>query len=176
MSNKSQHEVVKRFIVELKTKYSEINIEYCYSEEDDIFDIWHDSKELQFEDKDFMKCVGVLLKDFLYSKGVYNISFGYDYARATLGTKNYTVQKGLLIDTCPIIKVSSDAELKGFLYSTSNIIKKESFFELGNNTRVFYYKEDISKYDRNYSPIEKYVDESKSYFENLNTWEEELVA
>ena len=87
MNNIVKVKAIKKFILEIKKNHT-LNIGYVYLKEDDLFDIWHDSKELQFHDKEFLKFVGLQLQNLLYSKGIYNISFGYDYVKAKILTKN----------------------------------------------------------------------------------------
>lgn len=59
--------LIKKVISEIKQEYNYIVIDYDYNEEYDEYEVWHNSKKLQFEDK-----------DFLYKNDLFNISFGYD--------------------------------------------------------------------------------------------------
>lgn len=177
MNNSFQKECIEKFIRELKNKYYDIGIGYVYNEDEDLFDIWHNNKELQFSNKGFLKFVGKLLKEIIYSQGIYNISFGYDYTKTTSDESSYVAQSKVILGSDPIITMSLNNDLKGFLSNNSDIIiRKESFFDIGNNTKVYHSKEDISKYNDVFAYLDK---DKKSTIINtnlINTWEEELVA
>lgn len=177
MNNSFQKECIEKFIRELKSKYYDISIGYIYNEDEDLFDIWHNNKDLQFSNNDFLKVVGNLLKEIIYSQGIYNVSFGYDYMKTTSDENSYVAQKKAILETDPIITMSLNNDLKGFLSNDSTIvIRKESFFDIGNNTKVYYSKEDVSKYNDGFAYFNK---DKKSTVINtnlINTWEEELVA
>ncbi|MDF2880170.1 MAG: hypothetical protein K0R54_727 [Clostridiaceae bacterium] len=76
-----QQEYIEIFISKLKNKYQEVNFGYVYNEESNIYDIWHDNYTLQFENLNFLKNVGLLIKDILYNNEIFNISFGYDFTK-----------------------------------------------------------------------------------------------
>lgn len=178
MNNSFQKECIEKFIKELKSKYYDISIGYIYNENEDLFDIWHNNKDLQFSNKDFLKFVGKLLKEVIYSQGIYNVSFGYDYTKTTNDEISYVVQSKVILETNPIIKISLNNDLKGFLSNDStSIIRKESFFDIGDNTKVYYSKEDVSKYNYGSNCFDKDKKSTVVINTNLiNTWEEELVA
>ena len=177
MNNSFQKECIEKFIMELKSKYYDINIGYIYNEDEDLFDIWHNNKELQFSNKDFLKFVGELLKEIVYSQGIYNVSFGYDYTKTTSDENSYVAQGKVVLGTNPIITRSLNNDLKGFLSNDSTIsIRKESFFDIGNNTRVYYSKEDVSKYNDGFDYFNKDKKSAAINTNLINTWEEELVA
>lgn len=177
MNNSFQKECIEKFIMELKSKYYDINIGYIYNEDEDLFDIWHNNKELQFSNKDFLKFVGELLKEIVYSQGIYNVSFGYDYTKTTSDENSYVAQGKVVLGTNPIITMSLNNDLKGFLSNDSTIsIRKESFFDIGNNTRVYYSKEDVSKYNDGFDYFNKDKKSAAINTNLINTWEEELVA
>jgi hypothetical protein len=59
-------------------------IDYSYDDDNDLFDIWHDDRALQFENNDFLRKIGTLLKEILYANDVFNVSFGYDVLKRML--------------------------------------------------------------------------------------------
>lgn len=72
--NKRIH--IENFIEKLSSYYEDIVLNYSYNEKEDFFDIWHDNLEYQFNNKEFLICVGKLLKEILYDNDIYNVSFG----------------------------------------------------------------------------------------------------
>lgn len=72
---------INDFIKELTSHYSNLKLYVDYNKEEDMYDIWHTNKELQFTDKIFISFVGKLLGQIFFDSGIYNISFGYDYKK-----------------------------------------------------------------------------------------------
>jgi len=74
--------LIEKFILKVKERYPHLNIGYDYCSETDEYDIWHIDPQLQFEDKDFIKFVGRLMKEILFDNNVFDFSFGYDHLKA----------------------------------------------------------------------------------------------
>ncbi len=79
--NKKAIEYIEQFIAEFKKEYPLVTIDYFYDDDNDMFDIWHDDRTLQFENKDFLKRIGTFIKDIFYANDIFNVSFGYDYEK-----------------------------------------------------------------------------------------------
>jgi tetratricopeptide (TPR) repeat protein len=75
-------EQIIQFKKEIQEKYSFINIGYEYNKDDDIYDIWHDNDELEFNDSEFQCFSGDLISKLFYDKNITNVFFAYDYDRA----------------------------------------------------------------------------------------------
>ena len=73
---------IEEFISSIKKKYDKLVIGYDYDEEEDVYDIWHNSENLQYNDTDFLYFVGSLIKEKLYKNDIFNFSFGYDYYKS----------------------------------------------------------------------------------------------
>jgi|GEM_PF-5886742 len=70
---------IQKFIVLLRKEYPTILINYSYDKEEDFYSIQHNSKELQFNNEEFLNKVGQLINEVLYENDIYNFSFGYDF-------------------------------------------------------------------------------------------------
>jgi len=68
---------INYFIYSIKDKYPDINIEYNYDTDDDMYWINHDKQPLD-NDHNFNSLVGNLIKE-LYKKGFTNFCFCYSY-------------------------------------------------------------------------------------------------
>ncbi|HHV46116.1 MAG TPA: hypothetical protein GXX53_04355 [Tissierellia bacterium] len=75
-------QLIEEFVLRIQKKYPFIHIGYEYDDEIDEYDIYHDDWELEFNNKEFMEYVGQQADELLFSNGIYNFSFGYDYNRA----------------------------------------------------------------------------------------------
>lgn len=73
---------IEEFICSIKKKYDKLVIGYDYDKEEEVYDIWHNSENLQYNDTDFLCFVGSLIKEKLYKNDIFNFSFGYDYYKA----------------------------------------------------------------------------------------------
>jgi len=67
------------FIDKIKAKYPSLKIGYTFDADENYYYIWHTDAHLQFEDDTFPVFIGGLLKEYFYSKDIFNFSFGYDY-------------------------------------------------------------------------------------------------
>jgi len=74
-------EYIQRFISEVKEKYPSLHIDYEYNTETNEYNIWHDDKELESNDDDFLKFAGEKAEKLLFSNDIYNFYFGYDYCK-----------------------------------------------------------------------------------------------
>lgn len=81
MEIEKEQELIRKFISSIEGQYGGIEIEYSYNEELNLHDIYHNNKNFQFENREFLNFVGLKLKELLYDKGLHNVSFGYDYDR-----------------------------------------------------------------------------------------------
>jgi len=73
---------IREFITKLKELYPALSVDFEYDQENDQYSIWHLDPDLQFNNTQFLKDVGRLIKEELYSKDIFNFSFGYDYFKA----------------------------------------------------------------------------------------------
>lgn len=138
MRERSQNESISQFISEVKSKYPDLVIGYEYNDEDETFDIWHNSKTLQFENKEFLKTVGVLIKDILFNNGIFNISFGYDYAKENIKEKSYTIQENMLIDVLPKIVLSCSQLVNNYSVNTNIAFDTNLFSNVIDSTKIGY--------------------------------------
>lgn len=115
MTIKTQvEEYIRKFISEIKKQYPDIIINYSYDDETKLFDIWHNNRVLQFENKDFLIYVGTLIKKILYANNIYNFSFGYGYIKTKAIEPNYVMQKDVLVSIQPIAIFSNIMRLFHF--------------------------------------------------------------
>jgi len=75
----STEERVMQLISQLKTQWDDLVVEYEYDAQDDVWDIWHFNYELQYNDMNFQKLVGKLIRALFFDQGTFNISFGYKH-------------------------------------------------------------------------------------------------
>jgi hypothetical protein len=75
---------VNNFIHTIRTsKWGELlYISYDYDEYTDEFEIWHNNSNLEFDNEDFGDFVGGLIVDMFFEKGIFNLSWGYDYDKS----------------------------------------------------------------------------------------------
>jgi hypothetical protein len=171
---------VDKFIYEFNKTYPSVKIDYSYDAECEIFDIWHDSSSLQFENKDFLKQVGMLIKNILYDNEVFNISFGYDYSKTTKNiVKNYVFQYNTFSAIVPTtITLERSNTLKDFSYNTELKMDKNFLSDVFSKTTVQYIQQDIiSRF--NYKNIEgntKISENQWLFVEENNRPEERLAA
>lgn len=178
MREKSQNEFISKFISEVKSKYPDLVIGYDYNEEDEIFDIWHNSKTLQFEDKEFLKTVGVLIKDILYNNGIFNISFSYDYSKENIKEKSYVIQENMLIDALPKIVLSCSQAVNNYSVNTNTVFNTNLFSNIIASTKIEYIPQG-KNYVFDNKIVEKkelLVNEQWSLFEQLEVVGEGLAA
>lgn len=81
---KDNEKYIKEFVDKIQEKYPDLTIKYEYDSEDNTYDVWHNSEEMQFRNSEFLVFVGQLIKEILDKNGVYNFSFGYDYKKTKL--------------------------------------------------------------------------------------------
>jgi|GEM_PF-4160518 len=136
---------IDRFIYEFNKVYPMVKVDYSYDSESEIFDIWHDNSNMQFENKDFLKQVGTLIKGILYDNGVFNISFGYDYSKTTLNvTKNYVFQYNAFSAIVPTaINFECSNSNKNFFSSSDLKLDKNFLSDVISKTTVQYIQQDI---------------------------------
>jgi hypothetical protein len=72
-------ERVKQFISQLKKEWDNLAIEYAYDAQENTWNIWHFNYRLQYNDMDFQKSVGKLIRTLFFDQGIFNISFGYKH-------------------------------------------------------------------------------------------------
>lgn len=84
---------INDFKEKIKVKYPELYIGYSYNADEDYYHIWHTNSHLQFEDDDFLKLIGGLIRECFYSKDIYNFSFGYDYLEDEKSKLIYEVKR-----------------------------------------------------------------------------------
>lgn len=70
-------ENIKTILTYLKEKYNEVYFSYEYHEDIDMYEIWHNKKELRF-DFNFREFYGRLLFENLFSKGFSNVFIDYN--------------------------------------------------------------------------------------------------
>lgn len=108
---------VEQFIYEFKKMYPSVKIDYIYDEELDFFDICHNDKTLQFENEEFLKNIGILIKEKLYANEIFNVSFNYDNTK----------------DTEFITKDNLNDLISSITTKYSNSVKCYSFISKANN-------------------------------------------
>jgi hypothetical protein len=79
MTNQITEDIVKQFITQLKTQWDNLVVEYRYDADEDVWDIWHFNYGLQYNDMNFQKAVGKLIRTLFFDQGIFNISFGYKH-------------------------------------------------------------------------------------------------
>lgn len=154
MTIKTQvEEYIRKFISEIKKQYPDIIINYSYDDETKLFDIWHNNRVLQFENKDFLIYVGTLIKKILYANNIYNFSFGYDYIKTKAIEPNYVMQKDVLVSIQPIAIFSNIDASVSFSFNTGIIQKKLP--NLADNILINCERqENASKFNNDYYGIE----------------------
>lgn len=75
---------IEQFIGIIKGKYNDLYVDYDYNSELDLFEIWHNDYELQFNNHEFLVFAGEMIKDILCKNNIYNFYFGYDYYKSTM--------------------------------------------------------------------------------------------
>ena len=79
MTSRDTEYIIKQFISQLKTQWDNLVVEYSYDALEDMWDIWHFNHGLQYNDMNFQKSVGKLIRTLFFDQGIFNISFGYKY-------------------------------------------------------------------------------------------------
>ena len=76
--NMCTDERVKLFLDELEDNFPQLegNLVYEYIEEDELWDMSYNVKEL-IDDLTFLKKTGELLRKYFYNDKIFNVSFGY---------------------------------------------------------------------------------------------------
>ncbi|MDD2433486.1 MAG: hypothetical protein PHX01_07365 [Clostridia bacterium] len=64
--------LIEKFISGVKERYPRLIIGYDYCSETEEYNIWHIDSKLQFEDEDFIKFVGRLMKEILLDNNVFD--------------------------------------------------------------------------------------------------------
>jgi hypothetical protein len=80
MTIQAVEERVKRLISQLKIEWDNLAIEYAYDAQN-TWDIWHFNYRLQYNNMNFQKSVGKLIRTLFFDQGIFNISFGYKHNR-----------------------------------------------------------------------------------------------
>lgn len=117
-----ENKLIKRFISRIKERYPHLIIDYDHYPESDEYDIWHVDYKLQFEDIEFLKYVGELMKEILFDNEVFNYSFGYDYLKAKALFNDNSYANNVDVFTSFI---SNSNERINFYYSNIEPIKLE---------------------------------------------------
>ncbi len=94
---KSIQKEINDFKKRIKEEYPDLHIDYSYDDQEDYYHIWHTNSKLQFKDEGFLVFVGELIKDCLYSKGIFNFSFSYNYLEDKKTKLVYKVNQALMI-------------------------------------------------------------------------------
>ncbi|HHY59393.1 MAG TPA: hypothetical protein GX504_02140 [Clostridia bacterium] len=81
MKNVSMEDRIEKFIQEIQKRWADIDIRYEYDAKDDIWDMWHHHAELEYQDLEFQRLAGNLIRTIFYDQGIFNISFGYKHVR-----------------------------------------------------------------------------------------------
>lgn len=74
-------ECLEAFISRIKEKYNFLNLYYYYDETEDVYFVWHDNEDLEYNDEEFPCFVGKLMEDLLYRNGLFNVTINYDYKK-----------------------------------------------------------------------------------------------
>lgn len=169
-----QQDYIEKFISELKNRYPEVNFGYSYDEDCKLFDIWHDSDTLQFENQNFLEQVGLLIKNILYDNEIYNISFGFDFLKQTKKTvKSYRYLKGEFLNE-PIITMKHKSFIKTF---EENINVSDSIApEMMLSTTIHYSHLEFIPMFKNYAVKKENTNLNKWIFNNCVNLEKRSVA
>lgn len=126
---------VDDFIGKIKERYPNLTVGYEYDEEDDIYRIWHNDENIQQSNIKFKKYAGAMIKELFYKKGIFNISFGYDYdkANAIIGEK---YDNGQIYGESKI-SVGTNVTNYGFNDSMNDFSSKMNLFYEYTNDNVF---------------------------------------
>lgn len=93
---KNVEKQINTFEKKIKEQYPDLHIGYTYDAKEDYYYIWHINSSLQYEDVDFLVFVGNLIKEYFYSKDIFNFSFGYDYLEDEKSKSTYEVKPNLI--------------------------------------------------------------------------------
>lgn len=86
---KAEEKQIEYFVSRIKKLYPSLDVDFSYDEKGNQFSIWHTDPELQFNNDQFLKDIGWLIKEVLYAENIYNFSFGYDHFKAK--SRSYSV-------------------------------------------------------------------------------------
>jgi hypothetical protein len=165
---------IENFIEELKKSESDsFKIEYNYDENLEVYEILHNNRELNYnkEKRVFLRS---LFKKHL--KGVFNISFGYDYERFPIVETSKCLKKEENLDEVDCNKwlelISERAKAKN-----SNLFVNRRF-KIEQKNKVLDQVEDILKaisyeYVFNKEDDNKIESGQKIYINNAFDWENE---
>lgn len=88
--NKKIKKLIEKFIIDVKVKYPELYVGYDYLVDLDCYQIWHNDKYLEFQDKNFRKYTSKILSKYFIEKDIYNVFMTYDYEKSlTVDTTKY---------------------------------------------------------------------------------------
>jgi len=73
---------IEFFINQVKDIYKDIYIDYFYNSDTDVYEIWHNKKELEYKNHEFRKFTGKLLTELFIADGIYNIYMTYNYEKS----------------------------------------------------------------------------------------------
>jgi len=107
MMNPINENIVKQFIMQLKKQWNNLVVEYRYDTDEDVWDIWHYNYELQYNDINFQKSIGKLIRTQFFDQGIFNISFGYKHK-----TENYVFNTAGLISVELSVAIGDSVPLK----------------------------------------------------------------
>jgi|GEM_PF-4976981 len=79
MTNQITEDIVKQFIIKLNSQWNDLDIEYSYDDQEDIWDICHFNYDLQYNNIEFQKSAGKLIRTLFFDQGIFNLSFGYKH-------------------------------------------------------------------------------------------------
>ena len=79
MTNQATEDIVKQFVSQLTIQWDDLVVEYSYDTREDVWDIWHFNYGLQYNDMNFQKSAGKLVRTLFFNQGIFNISFGYKH-------------------------------------------------------------------------------------------------
>lgn len=170
-------EYVEQFIAEFKKEYPLVTIDYSYDDDNDMFDIWHDDRTLQFENKDFLKRIGTFVKEIFYANDIFNVSFGYDFEKDVKNMiKEYVCSiKATSKLTYDITNDLSD-KLDFFSFSAEQKLDNSILLNLVSEAKILYNKVNVPYF--NYRTIKNNVKVANNWLIPINKdrSEERLAA
>ncbi|PKM89540.1 MAG: hypothetical protein CVU87_05165 [Firmicutes bacterium HGW-Firmicutes-12] len=116
--------LIEEFISKIKEQYQDLIVEYTYCNETNEYEIWHNDKRLQYENKNFMDFIGKRMNDILFVNNVFNFSFGYDHIK----TNNRLLDYDWNIDYSADIVTNytfttDDCEEVNFYYPSTKVVE-----------------------------------------------------
>ncbi len=150
---------IKLFISKLKEQYPSLYIDYTYDPEEDEYNIWHNDRDMEINDKHFKEYAACKAEQILFKNNIYNFYFGYDYYKtkqlANKEINSYTHEKQEL--KIEYIFKDLDNDLG---YTDS--LKTDTLLDMNFSSCSFYFS-----YCNYNSEHQYYLEEEKTFLERF---------